>query len=48
VDEALRLIDKIQRDNVMIKIPANEAGVKAMEALAKRGININANTCFFS
>ena len=46
VDEALRLIDKIQRDNVMIKIPANEAGVKAMETLAKRGININATLVF--
>jgi len=46
VDEALRLVDKIQRDNLMIKIPANEAGVKAMEELAKRGININATLVF--
>ena len=46
VDEALRLVDKIQRDNVMIKIPANEAGYKAMEELAKRGININATLVF--
>ncbi len=46
VDEALRLVDKIQRDNVMIKIPANEAGFKAMEELAKRGININATLVF--
>ena len=30
----------------MIKIPANKAGVKAMEALAKRGININATLVF--
>ena len=46
IDEALRLYDKIQRDNVMIKIPANEAGYKAMEELAKRGININATLVF--
>ena len=46
IDEALRLVDKIQRDNLMIKIPANEAGVKAMETLAKRGININATLVF--
>ncbi len=46
VDEALRLVDKIQRDNLMIKIPANEAGYKAMEELAKRGININATLVF--
>ena len=30
----------------MIKIPANEAGYKAMEELAKRGININATLVF--
>ena len=46
IDEALRLVDKIERHNVMIKIPANKAGVKAMEALAKRGININATLVF--
>jgi transaldolase len=46
VDEALRLYDKIGRENVMIKIPANEAGYKAMEELAKRGININATLVF--
>jgi len=45
IDEALRLYDKIERDNVMIKIPAN-AGYKAMEELAKRGININATLVF--
>ncbi|NPA11512.1 MAG: transaldolase [Epsilonproteobacteria bacterium] len=46
VDEALRIVDKVQRDNLMIKIPANEAGYKAMEELAKRGININATLVF--
>ena len=46
IDEALRLYDRIERENVMIKIPANEAGFKAMEELAKRGININATLVF--
>ncbi len=46
IDEAKRLYDKISRKNVMIKIPANEAGYKAMEALAKDGININATLVF--
>jgi transaldolase len=46
VNEALRLVDRIQRDNVMIKIPVNDAGVKAIEELAKRGININATLVF--
>jgi transaldolase len=46
IDEALRLYDKIGRENVMIKIPANEAGYKAMEELAKKGININATLVF--
>ena len=46
IDEALRLVDKIERDNVKIKIPANEAGYKAMEELAKKGININATLVF--
>ncbi len=46
VDEALRLYDEIERENVMIKIPANEAGYKAMEELAKKGININATLVF--
>ncbi|RUM56493.1 MAG: transaldolase, partial [Nautilia sp.] len=46
IDEALRLVDKIERDNLMIKIPATEAGYKAMSDLAKRGININATLVF--
>ncbi len=46
VDEALRLVDKIERDNLMIKIPATEAGYKAMKDLAKRGINVNATLVF--
>jgi len=46
IDEALRLVDKIKKDNLMIKIPANEAGYKAMRELSKRGVNINATLVF--
>ena len=46
IDEALRLVDRVEKDNLMIKIPANEAGYKAMKELSKRGININATLVF--
>jgi transaldolase len=46
IDEALRLVEVIDRENLMIKIPATEAGFEAMEELAKRGININATLVF--
>jgi transaldolase len=46
IDEALRIVDKVERENLMIKIPANDAGYKAMEELAKRGINIHATLVF--
>jgi transaldolase len=46
IDEAMRLADRIERENLMIKIPATEAGYKAMEDLARRGLNINATLVF--
>ena len=46
VDEAMRLGDMIERENLMIKIPATEAGYKAMKDLAARGFNINATLVF--
>jgi transaldolase len=46
VDEALRLSDRIARENLMIKIPATEAGYRAMEELARRGVNLNATLVF--
>jgi len=46
INEALRLVDKIERENLMIKIPATSAGYKAMNYLAKKGININATLIF--
>ncbi len=32
--------------NIQVKIPATEAGVKAMEEATYRGVNINATVCF--
>jgi len=46
VDEALRLADRIARENLMIKIPATEAGYTAMAELAERGLNLNATLVF--
>jgi transaldolase len=46
IDEALRLVEKIDRENLMIKIPATKAGYEAMKTLAKEGININATLVF--
>ena len=46
IEEALRLVEKIDRENLMIKIPATKEGYEAMKELAKRGININATLVF--
>jgi len=46
VDEALRLVEKIDRENVMIKIPATEEGYRAMADLARRGMHLNATLVF--
>ena len=45
VFEARRLLQKINRPNVMIKIPATEAGIKAVERLADE-CNINTTLIF--
>ncbi len=46
IQEALELAKKIDRENLMIKIPATKAGYEAMEVLAKKGLNINATLVF--
>jgi transaldolase len=46
VQEGIRLFETINRPNVMIKVPATDAGYKAMEALASRGIPVNATLIF--
>jgi transaldolase len=44
--EGKRLFAAIERPNVMIKVPATEAGYKAMETLTSEGIPVNATLIF--
>lgn len=46
IDEGKRLFEAIDRPNVMIKVPATEAGYEAMEALTSEGIPVNATLIF--
>jgi len=46
--EGIRLFETINRPNVMIKVPATQAGYGAMEVLASRGIAVNATLIFSS
>jgi len=46
IEEGKRLFDMIARPNVMIKVPATDAGYEAMEALAAEGIAVNATLVF--
>lgn len=46
IAEGVRLHKSINRPNVMIKVPATEAGYKAMETLASKAIPVNATLIF--
>ncbi len=46
IAEGIRLHKTIGRPNVMIKVPATDAGYGAMEALASQGIAVNATLIF--
>jgi len=46
VKEAKELWQRLDRPNVMIKIPSTQAGVPAVEQLIAEGININATLLF--
>ena len=46
IKEGERLYSAIAMPNVMIKVPATEAGYETMEKLCARGININATLIF--
>ena len=46
IDEGKRLYATINRENVMIKVPATEAGYIAMEELSASGIAVNATLIF--
>jgi transaldolase len=46
IAEAERLWKTVDRPNLMIKVPATQAGVPALETLIARGINVNATLMF--
>ena len=46
IEEGKRLYKAIGRENVMIKVPATDAGYVAMEALVAEGIAVNATLIF--
>lgn len=46
IDEAKRLFQKVNRPNLMIKIPATDAGIPAIEESIAAGINVNVTLIF--
>ncbi len=46
IAEGIRLYESVGRPNVMIKVPATDAGYDAMKALASRNIPVNATLIF--
>jgi transaldolase/glucose-6-phosphate isomerase len=46
IDEATRLFKRLGRKNVMIKIPAAQEGIPAIEESIYRGVNINVTMIF--
>ena len=46
IAEAKRLWGGIDRKNLMIKVPATEAGLPAIRALTAEGINVNITLLF--
>lgn len=46
IREGVRLYKKVARPNLMLKVPATEAGFKAIEELTAFGANINATLIF--
>lgn len=46
IDEAQRLFDMVERPNLLVKIPATEAGLPAIEEMISRGRSINVTLIF--
>src|SRR5689334_7592656 len=46
IEQALALWARLARPNVMIKVPATEAGIDAIEELTARGVNVNVTLLF--
>jgi transaldolase len=46
IEEAHRLWERVERDNVLIKIPGTSAGLGAIEACLAGGVNVNVTLLF--
>ena len=46
IDQAVGLWNRLARPNVMIKVPATDAGIPAIEELTARGVNVNVTLLF--
>ena len=46
IEEGRRLWQAVDRNNVMIKVPATEAGIPAVRQLISEGLNINVTLMF--
>ncbi|HSJ71185.1 MAG TPA: transaldolase [Acidimicrobiia bacterium] len=46
IADAMRLWDRVNRPNLMVKVPATREGIPAIEELTAAGININATLMF--
>jgi transaldolase len=46
ISQALDLWDRLDKPNVMIKVPATTAGLGAIEELTRRGVNVNVTLLF--
>jgi transaldolase len=46
IEQAIALWNRLARPNVMIKVPATEAGIPAIEELTARGVNVNITLLF--
>src|ERR671916_2486764 len=46
IEQALRLRELIDRDNVLIKVPGTEAGVRAFQERPARRVNVNVTLLF--
>jgi transaldolase len=46
IEQAFELWHRLDRPNVMIKVPATDAGIPAIEELTARGLNVNVTLLF--
>jgi transaldolase len=46
IEQAIALWTRLDRPNLMIKVPATEAGIPAIEELTARGVNVNITLLF--